>query len=79
VTNNGTNWANGNPKRNAISIDFPTATGAWTTANHFAILNHATNSNSSNVIFYGALGTAKTIASGETPKFAINALAITAD
>lgn len=78
VTNNGTNFgaAASRQKKNATAVTFVTATGAWTTANAVSLLDHASNSASANVIDYGNLGSAKTIASGETPVFAINAIVI---
>ncbi len=81
VTNNSTNWpaAASSQKKNGGTITFPTASGSWTTANAFALLNHASGTASSNVICYGNLGTPKTVNSGETCAFAGNALVISAD
>lgn len=81
VTNNTTNFpaAASGQKSNGTLIAFPTATGAWTTANAWALLNHASNTTAATVIAYGNLSSAKTIASGETPQFPATTLVLTAD
>lgn len=81
IVQNATNWpaAAAGQKKNGVEIAFPVATGAWTTANAMAVLDHATNSLAANVFMYGNLGAAKTIASGETAKVAVNGFVVTMD
>lgn len=45
------------------TITFPTATGDWGTITHIAIMDAAT---SGNVLFFGAVSTAKQISTGDT-------------
>lgn len=80
MAQNATNWpaaSAANGKRNGIDIVFPTATGNWTTANFWALLDHATNSAAANVVDCGAaLTTPATIVTGVTPRILTNALQI---
>lgn len=71
-------WATpaaGSVANNAV-ITFPTATGSWGTVVAFAIMSA---SSAGSVLMWGALGTSKAIASGDTPSFAISALTLTED
>ncbi len=61
---------------NTADITFPTATGAWGTVTHVALLDSVTHG-AGNVLFYGILGVSKVVASGETFKFAAGQLTIT--
>lgn len=81
VVQNATNWpaAAAAQKKNGVELAFPAASGNWTQANAVTIADHATNVAAANVYMYGNLGTAKTILSGETAKFAVNALVVTGD
>jgi hypothetical protein len=81
VTNNTTNFplcsAVGSPvKSNGAIIAFPTATTAWGTANYWAVFKSATLG-AANMIAYGPLVSPRTVAIGDTPKFAIRAFSIT--
>lgn len=81
ITNNATNFpaAASGQKKNGTVITFPEATGAWGTQTHFMVMNHANGVAASNIITWGALTIPRTIGSGETAQFAVNALTITAD
>lgn len=61
---------------NAVALAFPAATGAWGTVTYFGVFDAATGGN---LLAYGALTTAQTIASGDTASFAASALTITLD
>lgn len=76
VTNNTTNFpaASSGTSRNATSITFPTATGSWGTCTHVVALDA---SSGGNIIFWGTLTSSKTITSGQTASFSINALSLT--
>jgi hypothetical protein len=80
VTNNTTNWpaASGGTaaKSNGTVITFPTATASWGTVVAFGIFDAAS---AGNLLWWGDLTTAKAIGSGDTPSFAIGALAFTLD
>ena len=59
---------------NSAAVTFPTPTAAWGTVTHFGIYDAATVGN---LLYWGTLGTSRTIASGDTaPSFAIGALTI---
>ena len=78
LANNTTNWpttSNG-LKKNGIAIVFPAAGASWGTVTHFGIFDAST---SGNLLFHGALGTAKAIETGDTPSFAIDELQIQFD
>ncbi len=60
--------------KNTGAITFPTATGLWGTISHFAICDALT---AGNVLAYGALTTAKSVTTDDTPSFASNAIVIT--
>jgi hypothetical protein len=75
VTNNVTNFPNAanGAKSNGTVVTFPTATGPWGTVTHFFISDLATGGN---IIGYGILGTAQSVANGGTVSFAAGALTI---
>lgn len=78
VTNNATNWpasTGGSPaaKANGTAIEFVTATASWGTVTHFGIWDAAT---AGNLLYHGALGTAKAVGSGDTASFAVGDLDI---
>lgn len=82
VTSNATNWTAGadagSAKRtsNGAAITWPSPTADWGTVTHWAILDAATLG-AGNVLVYGALGTARTILSGDNPpSMAIGSLVI---
>lgn len=81
VTNDNTNFPQcaltGTPaKTNGTTITFPTASASWGTVTHWAIYDAA--SGGTNMIAHGALPASRVVSSGDTPKFAIGALSITA-
>ena len=53
----------------AANVIFDEATGSWGTVTHWAIVDSATHG-AGNCLAYGALGTSKTIAAGNTPQVA---------
>lgn len=55
--------ASGGTSATSATVTFATATAAWGTITHVAILDNAT---SGNVLFWGAVTTAKAIDSGDT-------------
>jgi len=61
---------------NAAQLAFPEATGTWGSLTHFAVFDAAT---AGNIVFYGALTTAKAIAANETLRFPIGNLTFTLD
>lgn len=65
----------GGATSNNNTITFPSPTGNWGTVSHFAIWDAST---AGNMLFHGALTTAKTVNNGDAaPSFAAAALAIT--
>jgi hypothetical protein len=48
------------------AVTFPAATGSWGTITHWAIVDSSTHG-AGNVLAYGALGTSKSVVSGNTP------------
>lgn len=78
VTNNTTNFptATTGLKQNATAIVFPTAGGSWGTVTHWGIFDA---SSSGNLLFHGALDSAKAVGSGDAPSLAISALSIQLD
>ena len=60
---------------NSAIITFPAATAAWGTITHFGVWDAAT---AGNYRGSGAVTTPKTVNSGDTARFAANALTITA-
>lgn len=61
---------------NEQDITFPTATADWGTITNAAIMDAST---AGNVLFHGALTTAKTVTTGDTFKFLLGDLTITLD
>lgn len=81
VANNTTNFvaastqpANGQEQTNGAAITFPAATASWGTITYFGIYDAAS---AGNLLCFGALTTAQTIASGDTASFAAGSLTIT--
>lgn len=76
----GADWnaASGNPASatNANAITFVTATGSWGACTHFALYDAST---AGNMLRWGALGTTKTISSGDTASFAAGSLSVSED
>jgi hypothetical protein len=65
--------ASGGTLDNANAIEFPEATGAWGTVTHFALFDAASGGH---LLAHGALFQSKTIASGDTARFAVGDLGI---
>lgn len=78
LANDLTSWpaATGGQKSNGVPIAFPTATGAWGTALSFYVCDAATGGNA---LYGGDLATSRTVATGDTPSFAVGALVVTED
>lgn len=77
VPNDTTNWTDlaGGGKQNGTVIEFPQATADYgNPITHFFIADTATTGG---IIAYNALGTAKTITTGDTASFGIGSLTIT--
>ena len=68
--------SSGGATENTNDILFAQATSAWGTITDFAICDSGTTSQG-NVLCYGALTISKSVASGDTPKFATGDLDIT--
>ncbi len=60
-------------KDNGGSIVFPTATATWGTVTHFGLYDADT---SGNLLLFGALSTAREVASGDTPQFKAGAFKV---
>ncbi|MBE2178871.1 MAG: hypothetical protein IAE97_00160 [Chthoniobacterales bacterium] len=78
VTNNTTNFpttSNGT-KSNGTAFTFPTATASWGTVVGWGIYDA---SSSGNLLFFGNLTTSRSIASGDTARFATGDISITFD
>lgn len=83
VTNNTTNWPNATgtsptTKQNGTAINFPQSTTNWGTCTDFFIGDGAAVSTGA-ILGWGTLTTPKTISSGDSASFAINAITITLD
>jgi hypothetical protein len=78
VTNNDTNWpaASGGAKSNGTEITFPDATADWGTVVAFAIFDAASDGN---MLYWAELTQSKTVATGDTAKFAVGELDVTED
>lgn len=61
---------------NSSAISFPTATGTWGSISHFGVFDA---SSSGNLLFHGALASAKTITSGDVLKIDASNLTISLD
>jgi hypothetical protein len=70
----GNSSGTGGATQNAGAITFATPTASWGTVTHFGIFDALSGGN---LLFWGALGTSKTINSGDTVSFAAGALDIT--
>ena len=66
--------AAGSVSNNAI-ITMPTATGSWGTVTGFGIFSALAGT----LLIWGALGTSKPVANGDTPAFAVGQLVLTED
>jgi len=66
--------SNGVTTNSAAAVEFDQATGSWGTLTHFAIFDALTTGN---MLYYGALTTSKTIASGDVFKFATSSVTVT--
>ena len=64
----------GGDTENTIEVTFPTATAAWGTILDFAICDAVTTGN---MLAYGTLSVSKSVAQGDTPKFAVGDLDVT--
>lgn len=75
-----TNWADpsttGGATGNSATVTYPTATANWGTVTDVAILDSATWG-VGNLLFYGVLGTSKTVNNGDTFKFNLRGLTVT--
>lgn len=70
------NAASSGSATNNGTIQFPTATGNWGTITHMAIFDAST---SGNVLFWGALNSAKTVQTDDVFQFADTALSVSLD
>lgn len=64
----------GGQTSNNAEIEFPTPSASWGTVTHWFLADAST---SGNILFCAALGSSKTINSGDTVSFAVGALTIT--
>jgi len=80
VDNDHVTWhdSTAGSKHNDIAITFPTAGASWGSCLAFAILDTAIGG-ASNILYWGAITTPKTIAVGDTAEFAIGNIVITED
>lgn len=78
VTNNTTNWpaAASGVKANGTEIVFAQATAPWGNVTHFAVFDALSGGN---MLFWGALTASRSVATGDTPSFAVGALTVTED
>lgn len=65
--------ASGGTAANSANVTFPAATGNWGTVTHIGIYDAST---SGNLLFHGAVTTAKQILTGDTFQISTNALTI---
>lgn len=63
----------------AGTVTFPTASAGWGTVTGFGICKSSAGALSTDLVFWGALTTSKTVDSGDTASFAAAALSITCD
>jgi len=66
--------SNGVTTNSAAACEFDQATGSWGTITHFGIFDALTTGN---LLYHGALTTAKTIASGDVFKFPTSSVTVT--
>lgn len=79
VANNTTNFPTITApasKSNGTAVNFPIATAAWGSVVAFGIYDASTGGN---LLFWGDLTTARSVLTGDTPRFAAGALVITED
>ena len=78
VTCNTTNWpaisGSSQTIQNGVAITFPTATGNWSSSSNMVAVGILDGS--SNLLYFGALTTAKPVLSGDTASFAVAALTV---
>lgn len=69
------NWstAANRSSANSTAVNFPTATGSWGTLTHFALFDAISGGN---MLAHGALGTPRTISSGQSIGFAIGTIIV---
>jgi len=74
------NWTNvdstGGVVRNAVDINFPTATGSWGTITNVRLCD-STTYGSGNCLFHGALTQSRSVASGDVLRFPANNFSVT--
>ena len=70
------NSAAGGSLDNANAIEFPQATGNWGTVTHFALFDASAGGN---VLAHGSLTQSKSIANGDTARFAVGDLDVSLD
>ena len=70
------NSASGGSLDNANVIEFPQATGNWGTVTHFALFDASAGGN---VLAHGSLTQSKSIANGDTARFAVGDLDVSLD
>jgi hypothetical protein len=74
--------ASGGSSSNSALITFPTATVAWGTVSHWAIVDHDTNvtwGTNVNVLYWGALSVSRTVAADDVVKVGAGNLVVTND
>ena len=67
--------ASGGVADNTNNIEFTAATGSWGTVTHWGLFDAST---SGNLLIHGALGTSKTIGSGDILRISAGELDVTA-
>lgn len=60
---------------NSVAVTFPVAGGSWGTITHIGIMDVITLA-TGNMLYHGALGTPKTVGSGDQVSFAISSLTL---
>lgn len=78
VTNNSTNWpaAAGAVKSNGTAITFAQATAPWGNVTHFGVFDALSGGN---LLYWGALNTPRSVATGDTPSYAVGQIQFTED
>lgn len=73
-----TDWnsASSGSKTNSVAKTFPTATGSWGSISYLCIFDAAT---SGNLLWSGALTTAKSVDTGQTLQFAAGSITVSLD
>lgn len=62
--------------KNAVRVDFPTATAGWGTVVAFGVFDAASGGN---LLVYGALSASQAVVSGQAPFFAAGSLSVQID